>query len=64
MKVLSQQFWDHLWSLLYSNSELVEDFELRYLYNLHSPANEFYAWSLHIDHDQIGSDWALLTVFI
>ena len=64
MKVLSQQFWDHLWSLLYSNSKLVEDFELPYLYNLHSPASEFCAWSLHIDHDQIGGDWALLTVFI
>ena len=47
---LSQEFWDHLWFLSYGNSVRVEDFKLHHISILYSTANQFYAWSLHIDH--------------
>ena len=47
---LSQEFWDHLWFLSYGNSVRVEDFKLHHIYILYSTANQFSAWSLHIDH--------------
>ena len=43
----------------YDNSVRVDEFELHHMYHLHSPANQFYAWSLHIDYDETGGDWAV-----
>ena len=53
-----------LWFLSYGNLVRVEEFELHHIYNLHSPTNQFYAWSFHISHDQTGGDWEVPIDFV